>query len=81
MERLIILGMLVIFAGVFIVTAGILGSIVREKGTGTETEIRGGGVIFIGPVPIVFGTDRTMVFISIAGALLFLAAYYVWRKG
>ncbi len=78
--KLIALGMLIIFLGVFVVMLGVLKSIQMKESADQKTEVKAGGVILIGPIPIVFGTDRTMVLLSIAGALLLLVAYYVWRS-
>ncbi|MGC1123022.1 MAG: DUF131 domain-containing protein [Candidatus Methanofastidiosia archaeon] len=80
MQKLIALGMLVIVAGFVVVAVGLLGSIFQAHGE-HQGEVRAGGVILIGPIPIVFGNDKTMVLVSIAGAILFLLAYVVWRKG
>lgn len=80
MERLIGLGMLVIVAGIAIVIAGIVGTIIKGE-SGEEDQVRAGGIILIGPIPIVFGTDKTMVILSILGGILFLAAFFVWRRG
>jgi len=79
MEKLIALGILLIFVGVAVLVIGV-GGTVHQKATGERGEIKAGGVILIGPIPIVFGTDKTMVFLSIAGAVLLLLAYYVWRR-
>ena len=81
MEKFIALGMLLVAAGLAVITVGIAQSLLHTRSIESETEVRAGGVILIGPVPIVFGTDRSMVVLSIAGALLLLAAYYVWRRG
>ncbi|MGD2249242.1 MAG: DUF131 domain-containing protein [Candidatus Methanofastidiosia archaeon] len=80
MERLIGLGMLVIAAGVIIMAAGIVGSIAHSE-SGDHEQVKAGGIILIGPIPIVFGTDRTMVLLSILGGILVLAALFVWRRG
>ncbi len=80
--KLIALGMLIIFAGVVILMLGVVRSAYQTRGAGdAEGEVKAGGVILIGPIPIVVGTDRTMVLTSIAGAVLLLIAYYVWRRG
>lgn len=78
--KLIALGMLMIFLGVFVVMLGVFKSIQMKEPADQKPDVKAGGVILIGPIPIVFGTDRTMVLISIAGALLLLGAYYVWRS-
>ncbi len=46
---------LVIFGVILAFVATILLAI-RSQTTGTKT--RGGGILFIGPIPIIFGTDR-----------------------
>ena len=74
--KLIIVGMLLIIIGFVVVMAGVAKMVKTEQGS-----IRGGGVILIGPFPIVFGTDKDMVLISIAGAALLLLALYLWRRG
>lgn len=79
MQKLIALGMLLVFAGFVIIFIGIAGSVLRREAADEPGSVRAGGVIFIGPVPLVFGTDKTMVLLSIAGAVLLLAAYAVWR--
>lgn len=52
-EILIIAGMTMIFVGFFLLMIGTLLS-----AAGGDSEVEGGGVIMIGPIPIVFGTGR-----------------------
>ena len=80
MERLIALGMLMIVAGVIVITVGIMGSVLVNGSSQEQNGVRAGGIILIGPLPIVFGNDKSIVLISIAGALLFIAAFLVWRR-
>jgi uncharacterized protein (TIGR00304 family) len=80
MQKLIALGMLVVVAGFVLVALGIVGSMFQAHGE-QQGEMRAGGVILIGPIPLVFGNDKTMILVSIAGAILFLLAYFVWRRG
>lgn len=80
MQKLIALGMLVVAAGIVLVALGFVGSMFQAHGE-QQGGMRAGGIILIGPIPIVFGNDKTMVLVSIAGAILFLLAYFVWRKG
>jgi len=50
------LGLLLGLAGVALAIVAIFVAIMRSaRGTG---KVRGGGVVMIGPVPIVFGTDK-----------------------
>lgn len=79
--RLIALGMFIIFVGIAVLMLGVIRSISQKEAGDAEGDVKAGGVILIGPIPIVFGTDKTMVLVSIAGAILLLIAYYVWRRG
>lgn len=50
------IGLLLGLAGVALAIVAIFVAIMRSaRGTG---KVRGGGVVMIGPVPIVFGTDK-----------------------
>lgn len=73
MQKLIALGIVLICVGIAVLVVGIMGSALKGD------TVKAGGVILIGPIPIVFGTDKTMVLISVAGALLLLAAL-LWRS-
>jgi uncharacterized protein (TIGR00304 family) len=47
----------------------------ERPGTGKGTRVKGGGVIFIGPVPVVFGTDKkSALFMMILAIVLMLLA-------
>ena len=78
------IGLLLALAGVALVIVAIFVAILRSaRGTG---KVRGGGVVMIGPVPIVFGTDKESARILILLAivlmivlLLFSLLPIVWR--
>ena len=57
-EILSLAGIVLIFVGLAIVVISILLKSVRSSG---KANVRGGGAVIIGPVPIVFGTDKKMV--------------------
>ncbi len=73
------IGIMLIILGFFLVFAGTM----QAKGNGskeiTQEKVRGGGVILIGPVPIVFGTDRryALLFMILAIVLMLLAVLYL----
>ncbi len=77
-SELISLGFLVIFTGVLLVLAGMF----RETTKG-GTQVRGGGVVMIGPIPIVFGTDigSIKILIVLMILLIFVASLAMrwWR--
>lgn len=56
----IYLGLALILIGIVLVFLGAMREATREATTG-KTEVRGGGVIMIGPIPIIFGTDAETV--------------------
>ncbi|MBN1454939.1 MAG: DUF131 domain-containing protein [Methanomicrobia archaeon] len=81
---IVLIGMLVLLAGVFSMayqswkTSGVEGG--AEK---PETTVRGGGVIMIGPIPIIFGSDMGAVKVAVLLAMVLLllafALFYLPR--
>ncbi|ASI99981.1 TIGR00304 family membrane protein [Thermococcus gorgonarius] len=64
-ELLIMTGIALIFMGFLLVFIGTLVS-----SLGGDAEVEGGGVIMIGPIPIVFGTSRGATIAMILAVLL-----------
>ncbi|RLJ09584.1 MAG: TIGR00304 family protein [Candidatus Aenigmatarchaeota archaeon] len=71
-ERIIILGVLVIFIGMFLIIAG---SLVGKQGR-VEWGIGG----FIGPIPFGFATNKNMLYGIVAVSLIMLAVYLLFLK-
>jgi uncharacterized protein (TIGR00304 family) len=80
MQKLIVLGILIIIIGYVVLFTGTIISFYKQGKPCTDTTVKAGGVLFIGPIPVLFGNDRTLVFISVSGALLFILAYLLWRS-
>ena len=57
----------------------IAGSIIQGTGRG-EAEVKGGGVVFIGPIPIVFGSDSRYAGAAIAFAAAALTLLYLHSR-
>jgi uncharacterized protein (TIGR00304 family) len=58
--KIITLGFLLVFIGIMVILAGMVIMAYQSWKTGMEDQepgVRGGGVIMIGPIPIIFGTD------------------------
>lgn len=60
---------LAVLGTVLLVVGGLLGS------DGTAAEVEAGGVVFVGPIPIVVGTGRGVVWIALAITALMLLYY------
>lgn len=76
---LILLGFSCIVLGLLLI---LLSSLGKERG---QEEVRGGGVIIIGPIPIVFGSDASTVkwllVLAILLTVLLLVTYIVVSGG
>ncbi len=70
-EGMLELGFMLVFVGVIILTISLILGAVREG----RTEVKGGGVVIVGPIPIIFGTDKSSALIAalIGGTLTVLA--------
>lgn len=68
---LVSLGFILLIAGVFLIIAGMLG-----QAKASDASVKGGGIIMIGPLPIIFGTDVQSVKIVIALAILLILLVY-----
>lgn len=82
-QSLILVGFGIIILGfLMIMIALITESFKKEKKEEeqSKTEIRGGGVVLIGPIPIVFGTDKQslIIILSLTIAIMILAIILLW---
>jgi uncharacterized protein (TIGR00304 family) len=89
--KLVTLGFLIVFIGMLIILAGVFSAAYQSWKTGSgsmekpETSVRGGGVIMIGPIPIIFGSDvgavKIVILLAIALMLLAFVFFYfpLWR--
>ena len=68
-SRLMKIGFLLSVIGVMAIVASIILSSLSAPNEGSASF---GGVIVIGPIPIVFGTDRTTVLIAVIGAVILM---------
>jgi uncharacterized protein (TIGR00304 family) len=73
MPDLVTLGTLVIIAGILVV---FLATIFASRSRGDEEkeveEVKGGGVIMIGPIPIIFGTDPKWAVVAMVLAIVLI---------
>jgi len=69
--ELITLGILITFVGFFIVFFAVIYGIFKSSSKG-EAKAEGGGVIIIGPIPIVFGSSQKVAKIVMILAIILL---------
>jgi uncharacterized protein (TIGR00304 family) len=67
---LTITGIFVSVIGATLIIVGLFLSSLQAQNVGS---ISFGGAIVIGPIPIVFGTDRVAVLIAVVGAVILMA--------
>lgn len=73
MQKLLVLGLLILFAGFALVFAG-------ASITGTSSV---GGVVFIGPVPIVFGAGPggwELALVSVVIGAIMVGMLFLWYR-
>lgn len=63
-------GAAVIFAGVVVI---LVATIISSRGKRSDGEVRAAGVVMIGPIPIIFGSDTRLVIVAIILAIVLLA--------
>lgn len=64
-------------AGLALVLAGlaVVAFVLLSGSGGTKEGVKGGGVVMIGPIPIVFGSDWRWASVAIALALVLVVVY------
>lgn len=80
MQQTASLGLIFIVLGVFLLFTGVI-IVFSPREKVENADIRGGAVVFIGPVPIIFGSDRnTALLTAFLSLLLVVAAYFLLKK-
>jgi len=72
----VIFGIAAIFFGILLI---FIGTILQSttKTDGTTGQVHTGGVIMIGPIPIIFGTDKGFTLIAIILAIVLMVVSYL----
>jgi uncharacterized protein (TIGR00304 family) len=84
LEVLYALGIALIAVGIIVIVAVIIFSVRGDK---KSSAVRGASVVMVGPIPIIFGTDKKAVKSVLAFAvaftviaiIIFLLNYWFWR--
>ncbi|MHA2060710.1 MAG: TIGR00304 family membrane protein [Candidatus Sifarchaeia archaeon] len=84
---LIPLGILLIIIGSIFIFLEVFWNIIKEKGEEpekegerrkkTKTKVGGGGVVLIGPIPIIFGSDKKFLIIAVVLAIVLMIISFV----
>jgi uncharacterized protein (TIGR00304 family) len=69
-----VFGIALVFVGIIIIIIAIIMASMRGTGKG---KVKGAGVIMIGPIPIIFGTDKSSVKTVLALALALTIALVI----
>ncbi|EZQ02091.1 MULTISPECIES: TIGR00304 family protein [Acidianus] len=83
MQGLIELGILLVFFGFMIVFLGVIYEAFRNRGEkeGEERKTEAGGIILIGPIPIIFGSskkiEKWMVIIALIIVIIMVLFYAI----
>jgi len=72
-DRLIAVGAILLFVGLLATVTGLVANALIAGGSGSASF---GGVIMIGPIPVIFGTDRTVVLIAVVGAVILMTVAF-----
>ena len=80
MDQIVSIGLILIVLGVLVLLFGLFASNIpgKEKNRG---EVRGGAVIFIGPIPIILGTDKgSVITVAVLSIIILTLAYFFMRR-
>jgi len=83
-ETLVFIGIAVVIAGMLLTFIGtaILSSGKNNNQESNNSKVSTGGVILIGPIPIIFGNDKSMIAVTILGAIILMViAYFLFYRG
>ena len=69
---LVIAGIIVIFIGIILILIG-----TALQSTSNKEEIHTGGIILIGPIPIIFGNDKGLIIGAMIFAIIIIVLWYL----
>ncbi len=72
MVDLVLAGLVLVLVGMGVVAVAML-----SQGRRGGAEVRGGGVVMVGPIPIVFGSDARWASVAIVLAILLIVLTFV----
>lgn len=83
LNKLVTIGIALVFIGMIVIIAGFMAAAVKTSKAGGRVE--GGGIVFIGPIPIVWGTSKgitqAMLILALAISIILLILYLIAGRG
>ncbi len=76
---LFVLGFLLIFIGTIVILISLLSGSWKIGGKG---KVKGGGVVLIGPIPIIFGDKESLKLVIVLAFILTITLFlfYLWSR-
>ncbi len=71
---LVIIGFVVVVLGILMI---FIGSALQSSSNSSKTEIQTGGVIMIGPIPIIFGNNKGLITTAFIFVLVLMIIYFL----
>jgi len=68
-EQLVSLGLIIIVVGFAVLLAGVFS---QAK---SKTKVEGGGIVFIGPIPIGFATNKQIFYLLLAVSVILIITF------
>ncbi len=72
-STVLISGIIFVFIGVLLM---MIGSVMQSSSSKTG-EVHTGGVILIGPIPIIFGNDKSLIIVGVVFAIIIMILWYI----
>ena len=79
MEKLITVGIMLLFLGIILIFIGSLFQIVKPSKT-NKSEIKSAGIIFIGPFPFGWASDKQTFYMLIVVGIIMILVYFVFFR-
>lgn len=77
-NSIILVGFVVVILGILLI---FVGSALQSSSNSSKNEIQTGGVIMIGPIPIIFGNDKGLVVVAVIFAVvLMILSYFLFYR-
>lgn len=78
-NSIILMGFAVVILGILLI---FIGTALQSSSNNSKSEVHTGGVILIGPIPIIFGNDKGLLLFGVIGAIILMVlSYFLFYRG